>query len=78
MTVEAPPTGPIPDPLQTLTRELQLEIEEVLTSGSGEYDQGVLAGLSVAVDSVEREQSRLREIQEEHVPGRVYGPREQG
>ncbi|HEU0249054.1 MAG TPA: hypothetical protein VFR38_18400 [Gaiellaceae bacterium] len=73
----APATTPIPDPLETLTRELQLKISEVLASRSSEYDQGVLAGLTIAGELVEREQRRLREIDEEHVPGRVYGPRGQ-
>ena len=75
MIVEAAPTGPLPDPLETLTKELLLRIEEMLARGSGEYDQGFVAGLFLAIDPVEREQTRLREIYEEHVPGRVYGPR---
>lgn len=74
MNVEAAPTGSIPDPLETLAEELRLKIAEVLASRSSEYDQGVLAGLSVAVELVEREQQHLREIDDEHVPGRVYGP----
>ena len=74
MALEAAPTTPLPDPLETLTEELRRKIEEVLASRSSEYDQGVLAGLSIAGELIEREQQHQREIDEEHVPGRVYGP----
>ena len=74
MAVQAAATGALPDPLETLTEELQQKIADVLASGRGEYEQGVLWGLSIAIDLVEREQARLREIDDEHVPGRVYGP----
>ena len=74
MTVEAAPTTPLADPLETLTRELELKISEALASGTGEYEQGFVAGLAAARELVEREQRRQREIDEEHVPGRVYGP----
>ena len=74
MTLEAAPTTPLPDPLETLTRQLELKISEVLASRSSEYDQGVIAGLALAVELVERERAHQREIDEEHVPGRVYGP----
>jgi hypothetical protein len=75
MALQAAPTTPLPDPLETLTRELELKISEVLASRSSEYDQGVIAGLAMAGELVEREQQHQREIDEEHVPGRVYGPR---
>ena len=58
----------------TLAEELRLKIEEVLATRSSEYDQGVIAGLAMALELVEREQQHQREIDEEHVPGRVYGP----
>ena len=74
MTLEAAPTTPLPDPLETLVEELRLKIEEALASRSSEYDQGVIAGLALAAELVEREQQHQREIDEEHVPGRVYGP----
>jgi len=77
MNMELAPTTPIPDPLETLSRELELKISEVLASRSSEYDQGLVAGLFAALELVEREQRHLREIDEEHVPGRVYGSREQ-
>ena len=77
MALEAAPTTPLPDPLETLAEALQLEIEKVLASRSSEYDQGVIAGLARAAELVEREQQHQREIDEEHVPGRVYGWREQ-
>jgi hypothetical protein len=74
MALAAAPTTSLPDPLETLTRELQLKIQEVRASRSSEYDQGVIAGLALAVELVERERAHQREIDEEHVPGRVYGP----
>ena len=74
MTEEAVSTGPVPDPLATLTREPELKVRDVLASPRGEYEQGVLAGSALAIDLVEREHARLREIYEEHVPGRVSGP----
>lgn len=77
MTVEAAPTTPLPDPLETLTRQLELKISEALASGAGEYEQGLVAGLARALEMVEREQQHQREIDDEHVPGRVYGSREQ-
>jgi len=75
MTLEAAPTTPLPDPLETLTRELERKISEALASGAGDYEQGLVAGLALAGELVEREQQHQREIDEEHVPGRVYGPR---
>ena len=75
MALAAAPTTSLPDPLETLVEELRLKIEEALASRSSEYDQGVIAGLALAVELVEREQQHQREIDEEHVPGRVYGSR---
>ena len=70
----APTTTPLPDPLETLTEELRLKMAEGVVGGGGEYEQGVRAGLFAALELVEREQQHQREIDEEHVPGRVYGP----
>ena len=74
MALAAAPTISLPDPLETLVEELRLKIEEALASRSSEYDQGVIAGLGMAGELVERERAHQREIDEEHVPGRVYGP----
>jgi hypothetical protein len=77
MVLEAANPTRHPDPPKTLTGELELTISEEFASRSSEYDQGVIAGLSVAAHLVEREQQHQRALDEEHVPGRVYGPREQ-
>jgi hypothetical protein len=65
---------PIPDPLETLVRELRRKMQEAHPSTSVAYEAGVLSGLHIALELVEREQERLREIDDEHVPRRVYGP----
>ena len=74
MNGETAATGSIPDPLETLAEALQREIEKVLARGSGEYEQGVVAGLAPVGELVEREQRHMQAIHDEHVPGRVYGP----
>lgn len=78
--------GALPDHLEILAEELRSEIEEAhgrQFSGIHEgiaaddfegaaYNRGIIAGLTVAADLVEKQLRLRREIAAEHVPGRVY------
>jgi hypothetical protein len=76
------------DPLDTLQAELEQELLKAIGRAGGyagvkdgiaaddflgaAYNDGLIAGLTVAADLVTREQANQQAIRDEHVPGRVY------
>lgn len=78
----------LPDPLDTLSAELEQELHQAFgPQGTyagvrdgiaaddflgAAYNDGLIAGLTVAAELVTREQARQKAIRDEHIPGRVY------
>jgi hypothetical protein len=76
----------LPDPLLRAKLEQELHpalgrqdtyagVKEGTAAGdclSAAYNDGLIAGLTVAANLVTREQARQHALRDEHVPGRVY------